>query len=239
MSRDIPIIFSAAMVLALLSGRKTMTRRLAWGEYKEHPEIGQRLRKPSPWTKVVPGDRLWVRESVQAVVDAQDFDAVKYLADGLTKRSTADTQAEADRYQDQLFCYRARKNAPDSKTGVSVPSIHMPRWVSRLTLIVESVKAEPLHHLTEADALAEGIKYENVIIGSHGSTGTHVEINADRYFNGTEEDEFEGHESACGAFEDLWARLHGRRSWNENPEVVALSVRVVNANIDTTEARAA
>lgn len=66
---DHPINFTAPMIRALLDGRKTMDRRLAWQEggpkvIKGKPMTG--FRRSSPWQRVKPGDRLWVRERYQA-----------------------------------------------------------------------------------------------------------------------------------------------------------------------------
>src|SRR5580692_1161056 len=107
---DRPIIFSSAMVRALLDGRKTMTRRLA----------------TSPLRKTGMGDRLWVRESV-------------WLNQG-------DVGAGRVRY---------RATEPDFK-GYWTPSIHMPRWASRITLEVTGSRIERLQAITERDAQAEG-----------------------------------------------------------------------------------
>ena len=97
----------------------------------------------------------------------------------------------------------------------SVPSIHMPRWASRLTLIVTGSKVERLQDISRADVMAEGI---------HERAGAPMS------------DVFAGwHEP----FADLWIGLHGEASWDENPEVVAISFRVIKANIDAPEALAA
>lgn len=157
---DVPIIFSAPMVRALLEGRKTMTRRLGWSKSSiKRATLGLTR---SAWCNVKPGDRLWVRENIirrEAYID--------YASDGISGKIT--------------------------------PSIHMPRTASRLTLIVERVKIERLHAITIEDVLAEGVPATAPI----------------------------------GAFAELWDRLHGAGAWFANPEVVALSFRVLPANIDT------
>ena len=106
MSRDIPIIFSAPMVRALLDGCKTMTRRLA----------------TSPLRKARPGDRLWVRESLKHVssdpVSAEECSMHCYAA------SIPPGMTSANPYEpNYLF---PDDGAPALKPK-SVPSIHMPR----------------------------------------------------------------------------------------------------------------
>jgi len=182
---DHPIIFSAPMVWALLDGRKTQTRRLAW---RDRPFS----RKPSPWQRVKLSDRLWVREAWQhpAMCEPQ-------------YRATA----------------TERMGHWDPEQGPWRPSIHMPRWASRLTLTVTATKIEPLHEITEADAKAEGVDPQIM----HATFG----------YGGTRE-----HDYARG-FAELWDRLHGPGSWNANPEVVALTFTVERRNIDAAVRRAA
>jgi hypothetical protein len=146
--RDIPIPLHAWEVLALLDGRKTQTRRLAWRE-KECPggpinDGGGQMdyiepsivRTPSPWQRVQPGDRLWVRETWQL-----------YGMEALPDR-------------ERPIFYRADD---DAREGHATPpdlkwrsSIHMPRWASRLTLAITDVRVQLLHEISEADAQAEG-----------------------------------------------------------------------------------
>lgn len=191
---DHPIIFSAPMVLALLEGRKTMTRRLAW----RFSDVNDNHTKTATsWQKVKPGDRLWVRESLQR------FDReTQYVA---TMTGVVAGPGIARHSERALWEWGKS----------SLPSIHMPRWASRLTLTVTATKVEGLQEITREEAIAEGV--ENY---------------------GGERDwrvgDCEGTDPVA-AFSALWWSLHGIGAWNENPEVVALTFRVTRANIDSME----
>lgn len=122
-----PIIFSAPMIRAILSGSKTMTRRLV----------------TSPLAKCQPGDLLWVREAF-TIIEARH---VAKPGGGYEWRE--DEPMYAADY--------AGLNKPDRDWNWS-PSIHMPRWASRITLRVTAVKIEQLQEISEEDALSEGVE---------------------------------------------------------------------------------
>lgn len=171
---DRPIIFSASMVRALLDGRKTMTRRLAWrsnGKEGEH-FVAQAMQ--SPWTKVGVGQRLWVREN---------------------------------RWRNGGY---AATDKPSIANDGMIPSIHMPRFASRLTLLVTARKVERVQDINETDAKAEGV----------------LDI------------EFPDGRKASPVllFRALWCKLHGDESWEENPEIVCLSFKVIPENVDALAA---
>jgi len=200
---DIPIIFSAPMVRALLDGRKTQTRRLAWREPVKGAEYDPRTdtqwktkrERPSPWQKVKPGDRLWVKEGWGT---DPCYDHIKPRDLKATWRIyTAHTGGLV------LGFHQARS------------SRYMPRWASRLTLHVEAVKIERLQDISEEDARAEGVQQVGIETGAILASSAPVEIG-----------------SYAAAFCDLWESLHGRESWDANPEVVALTFRVEARNID-------
>lgn len=151
------ILFSAPMVRAILDGRKTVTRRVVKGinpEYMAaHCDKGRpdwqvnrealasgELEPPLRCPYGQPGDRLWVRESF----DIESFGAgvaqIRYKADG--KRGN--NAGVSDR------------KLPDRIGGV--PSIHMPRHCSRITLEVEAVRVERLQEITSEQAFAEGFE---------------------------------------------------------------------------------
>lgn len=212
------------MVRAIIEDRKLQTRRIIKlqpagngfyfdGLYAAPGGPTQfRLRRDDPkflLTQKMPyliGDRLWVRETT-----TRSGGMLQYVADGITSRHVW----------------------PDGKQDPR-PSIHMPRWASRLTLTVVEVRIERVQDIREADALSEGILHQNVIVGADCAGGVHREITEDRYFNGTEDDDFEGQVCAGDAFMFLWDGLNAKRGygWDLNPWVVAVTFCCQPVNID-------
>jgi len=208
---DLPIIFSAPMVRALLrevdhpGTGKTMTRRLAWLESADRRTKEYTPRR-SPWHRVKPGDRLWVREVVACGACAPSKPS--HWASGFWRREQGSPENPSGLW------YAADDLAPAktiSDRGRWIPPIHMPRWASRLTLIVTATKIERLQQISEADAIAEGCK---------GVRGPNPDF----------PDEWDP--SPVEEFRELWQSLHGAESWNSNPEVVAITSKVCRTNID-------
>lgn len=133
------------MIRALLDGTKTQTRRLC----KAHDVTGGQAWKvggdPMPCPYGVAGDRLWVREAWKVDTDEPGCTWLVYRADG------------ARRDRDVRMGHDAAVAYGDPVNGIHWrPSIHMPRWASRLTLDVVSVRVERLQDITAADIIAEG-----------------------------------------------------------------------------------
>jgi hypothetical protein len=239
---DRPILFSAPMVRALLAGTKTQTRRalnlpgaesviefvlvatraddgrpvfeMKDGRGK-HVYIPKRSGGLTPQfsPKYAIGDHLWVREAWRAEVDCDPI-------------SPRDLMAGTP------IAFEASPCVEHMMMGRYRPGMFMPRWASRLTLPVTEVRVQRLQDISETDAIAEGIVCENMIIGAHCAGGHHSEITADRYWNGTEPEDFEGHESAVDAYAALWDHINGAGAWDANPWVVAVSFNVNRSNID-------
>lgn len=203
--KERPILFNGPMVRATLSGQKTVTRRAI----KIQPHIdasgnfcvgssnyGQDLcGKPvtkhfinsyCPYGK--PGDRLWVRETFA------------YADKSGTHDAAPDDHWRPVRPGMEPEIYRCWYRASDGHAadGFSKPSIHMPRWASRILLEITDVRVERLQNITEEQALAEGIK-------KHSDGGYHVEDGK--------------HYSDCPveSFAGLWSSVGG--NWDANPWV--------------------
>ncbi|NUB16491.1 hypothetical protein GAY28_30765 [Azospirillum brasilense] len=254
--RDIPIIFSAPMVRALLDGRKTQTRRLVPQppaecgiNYMLGEESWLPIEKRTPvrrafeaWTgplfqnrpaghlcgsfditpRFQPRDRLWVRENWQTGM-TDDGPKIAYAA--TPDFVEIDAWDGPDEGCGPSFNY---DRCPGAKwhhwlgdvlaDGPWRPSIHMPRWASRLTLVVQDVKVERLQDISEEDARAEG---------------------AEPCANGWwfDRNPLLAGSDARGAFYCLWSSIHGADAWDANPWVVAPSFAVHRCNIDKLEAR--
>lgn len=198
------------MVRAILAGRKTQTRRLA----------------TSPLAKALPGDRLWVRETcgwhwanddLKPTAIAPDDWSIFYPADDHMTPAKRDGSVAG---RDQIKRLR--------------PSIHMPRWASRITLAISDVRHQRLQEMREADCIAEGAKIHGDIDFSRGSgfsslNGPMIEVDGQP---GT-------FVTPRWWFRELWDSLHDKAGerWDDNPEIVALTFSVALANIDSPEAR--
>lgn len=223
---DRSILFSAPMVRALLDGRKTQTRRvmnpqpvpcLSWAD----PPDGSYPSK-NGWSRLryAVGDRLWVRE-------AWNIAFLSDLAPGETIERTASECAQAN---NGFACacgdgivYRATAAESHPVHGKALwrPSIHMPRWASRITLTVTEVRVQRLQDITEEDAIAEGV----VDTGRRdGAPYSHCII------PGMPEITMEHEPSSV--FAALWEHINGDGSWKANPWVAAYTFTVEHRNID-------
>lgn len=197
--KERPILFSAPMVRALLDGSKTQTRRVAKHplaaaakrilSYKGQTEFDCVLSDDSggiihcPYGQ--PGDRLWVKETHLAWWSVNPDDPT-----GSRVFSHVAAFA-ADGYELE----------PGERW---IPSIHMRRIASRITLEITGVRVERLQDISEKDAIAEG-----------------TPAGYWEYLNG------ESTETAKESYECLWVFINGAKSFEENPWVWVIDFKVV------------
>jgi len=197
--RERPILMNAPMVRAVLAGTKTQTRRVA--KVNDHdckpgfitPNAGfvpRRVQDHAVYCPYgQPGDRLWVRETWAAP------HAYDHLPPRLVPRDA-----------------RIHYAASEERGGLLWrPSIHMPRWASRLTLEITEVRVERLNEISEEDAKAEGIAYQDDA----------KEIGRGRLSH----DGSVLYDTAREAFVKLWESINGPGSWDANPWVWVVSFR--------------
>lgn len=162
------ILMSAPMVRAILAGTKTQTRRGvlgATGAFWDHaawrPVLspdgsgivewatdGGTAPGPQPKAPHGPvGRRLWVRETWRTEELQSGQDGVRFAADDVFA-PIDNTEGAAE---DWVIAHNNGARAAKWK-----PSIHMPRWASRITLEVTRVRVERVGDISEEDALAEG-----------------------------------------------------------------------------------
>ncbi|EMK0103789.1 hypothetical protein V8I16_004147 [Klebsiella pneumoniae] len=185
------MIFNGEMVRAILDGRKTQTRRPIKWKQTRFTEIGERedgsywpwsedaehacdFWHPCPFGAV--GDRIWVREA---------------FASGLSTKST--------------LSYRATHKREDLEDGFYdtikwTPSIHMPRWASRILLEITGVRVERLQSITLGDICKE--------------------VGCGLY-------DFRPATYGFQVWEELWKSIYGAESWNANPWVWVIEFKRV------------
>lgn len=216
------MIFNAEMVRAILDGRKTQTRRVMKVQ-PESNQLGLLLITDSTkrsdigkyhWAESnatgnhvrsklfscpfgAAGDRIWVRETFCPVDDTQ-YGGEKWVDYRATPRYEASHPAGWD-------------SAPNDAEALKWrPSIHMPRWASRILLEITDVRVERLNSIHDVDAMREGI--QNLTTCSHADFGIPGVVNT---------------QHPVRAFQLLWESIYGADSWRANPWVWVIEFKRV------------
>jgi len=245
--KERPIIFSGPMVKAIIEGRKSQTRRAMkpqiecitikgddgivtysglalpkkGGGWTLWPNGRESVLEACPYGQ--PGDRLWVRESWRAL----------NRFNGWPVESSS------------LVAYEADENAgdflpvPQGRMGMIRPSIHMPRWASRLTLEVTGVRVERLNEISEADAVAEGVEAQpfpgpwwqgyrdmgdgELLHQQHVGESPPDWMIEPKRMKGTKHLD----RSAVDMYRGLWDSINGAGSWAANPWVWVIEFKRV------------
>lgn len=217
--KDRPILFSGPMVKAIFEGRKTQTRRIVkpqpifdgkrvsftWKGWayplplsKTHP-CDQWFSRECPYGQ--PGDRLWVREKA--------------------KLQSCGTREKGETAWASLFYDADKAMSERIVPGYThkpylftqwTPSIHMPRWASRITLEIVSVRVERLNDISEEDSQAEGIPFN----GTYWLGGHHPVKGSLQCWN-----------TAKDAFRKTWDVINGSGSWEKNSWVWVIEFKRV------------
>lgn len=194
-----PILFSAPMVRAILAGTKMQTRRVVKPQpthFVGGPGVTDAAGNPWPREPAVdeqscsvvircpygqPGDLLWVREAWRAPASC----------DHLPPRSISDSEAVSFMADETVGL--------DPGFGKGRPGMFMPRWASRITLRITSVRMERLQDISRGDAVAEGCPFANMAAGPDPRDW----------------------------YRDLWNEINGAGAWDENPWVWVVSFKRV------------
>ncbi|EOX9507704.1 TPA: hypothetical protein ACXI22_004734 [Citrobacter amalonaticus] len=225
------MIFNGEMVRAILDGRKTQTRRVVkgvegadsftpeWdinGEQifvvcgeKDHTQMNPVLGAIScPFGAV--GDRIWVRETFQGPLVSEEL--------------FEEYRAYPEKFETPQYCeYAADGGAKPEYCDLDDnirhgwrPSIHMPRWASRITLEITDVRVERLNDISQEDALAEGMEL----------TG----------WKPTYSDPDSGGEvcTPYDNFAELWQSIYSAGSWLSNPWVWVIEFRRIEGGDHAT-----
>lgn len=230
--KERPILFSGEMVRAILEGRKTQTRRVVKPQPNEGWAKNARAYQHTKNDDVVwasgecvsdlkfpygkPGDRLWVRETFTLESDEDAGEFAFKPTDGRPIRHVEETDYQSG--HNLIPHYKATDPKPalccesDSCRQCEVdgegphwkPSIHMPRWASRITLEITNVRVERLNDISEEDARKEGV--EALVQKAGGFV-------ADGFYK--------------AGFVMLWESINGPGSWIKNPWVWVIEFKRV------------
>lgn len=230
--KEHPILFSTPMVQAILEGRKTQTRRVAkvtnpnvneFLTFSTDPDAtwpanyGFGALMVTPWGNLEAvkfpygqvGDILWVRESFTVL---EPEHVVGGMANRFVYKANVKEGSESDEIRQEYILHGWPYQWK--------PSIHMPREACRLRLKITDIRVERLQDISEADAMAEGVKFTDFGRDQWNMQhrGFHVlEVTGPEQCLAT----------ARTAFGNLWEKINGPASWDINPWVWAITFEKV------------
>lgn len=210
MRKEIPILFSTDMVLALLAGRKTQTRRELNPRTPEATALmvnlnagirieetkAELIRCFNPYGE--PGDWLWVREAFMEFGDPEGV-------------------------EERVVYYRANFRPDSGMITKWKPSIHLKKTKSRIWLEITDVSVEQLFDISEVDAIAEGVEcWPSKQIPGYTEYRDYLHKGADYKDWGKIE------LTARNSFISLWEHINGNKSVNANPWVWVVKFKILS-----------
>ncbi len=251
-----PILFSGAMVRAILAGTKSATRRVvkpappAWvetfgvsiftpngrvsgrGVHPEHGASESFFRCPYGQR----GDRLWVRETWSPDhANVYPCYPLVYRASAGLSDSDIGEHATGCTFESSGLKHSECLHCADFRWR---PSIFMPRWASRLTLEVTEVRVQRVQEISEEDARAEGARFTDYgkrvhnLSADGGRTYHKTYSQKDGWSMAGAASSDQCLSTARTAFANLWDSINGSRpgcSWSANPWVWCVSFKRVEA----------
>ncbi len=230
--KERPILFSGVMVRPMLADLKHQTRRTrGLDEVNESPARWNDVRcyDGEWWFRSMgtgpnmlaecavtcpyglPGERLWVRETIYC----DQFPYSEGARLPKQRPAWADLglyfRADGECCEQIPECACAEVGKPRWR-----PSIHMPRWASRISLELTDVRVQRLQDISEQDALAEGIRWT-----ADGPLHAHIwmsHVGCECNFP-----------TARDAYAALWDDINGAGSWDANPWVWSLTFKRIGA----------
>ncbi|WP_170312075.1 hypothetical protein [Kosakonia quasisacchari] len=234
------MFFNDEMVRAILDGRKTQTRRLMkvqpesnqlgllrianstkrndigkyhWAESNATGTHARSKLFSCPFGYV--GDRIWVRETFSCIGNEDDHPVDAH--GNLCSREDAQRIYRASAIQKpQNYGLWTSPDGFDFE-GAWTPSIHMPRWASRITLEITGVRVERLNSISEQDALAEGIRRRDSTPVTDPAYCNYLAANLN--------DVQEWFDRPSDSFISLWQSIYGAESWQHSPWVWVIEFR--------------
>ena len=216
--KEIPMLYSSAMVNATLAGRKTQTRRTT--NLKQFNECPDQWRYDGGTIEDEPEDGLSPNTHwMERLKEGEPTERYEPVTCHYGKPGDVIWVRESfnwDVYPDLRPVYKA--DVPENMAefinkGIKwKPSIHMPKDAARIWLEVVEVRAERLNEISEEDACAEGV--EGGDLWKDYKMGNDPE--AMRFIEPSE------------SFRSLWKSINGPDSWDENPWVWVVTFKVIS-----------